>query len=318
MPTGRVFSFQNSPAAIVVKAGTLALICGTLTVGVMLNPSATSSQVADKPPVETTGSARSLKSEAPARDKIDPVSVSDCDQQTWPYITPHCLTERKEAAQRKVRVITTDKIAPPVVSAIEQGVKDVPPNKDPAAQKDKPARTTANLSPGETMLPATAGAPVAAGPTPAREMRSVPMSVPPLIDQNPPAGAAPRYAPANEPQTAASSGQSPHAVSTEQPSNVETKNVRDARHKRTREAKQRRAPVRDRDEDYDEPIYSPRSRVVVRWIEREYLAPSNEPQSAGPMTVIRGGDQHPFGSVFGSALPVSALNGRSLGEAVGR
>ena len=301
MPTGRVFSFPNSPAAIAVKAGTLALICGTLAVGVILNPSATSSQIADRPPVETTGSARSVKSEAPARDKIDPISVSDCDQQTWPYIA-HCLTERKEAAQRKVRVITTDKIAPPVVSAIEQGAKDVPPNKDPAAQKDEPARTTANLSPGETMLPATARAPVAAGLKPTREMRSVPMSVPPLIDQNPPAGAAPRSAPANEPQTAANSERSPHAVFTEQPPNVETRNVRDARHKRTREAKQRRAPVRDRDDDHDEPIYSPRSRVVVRWIEREYFVPSNETTERGPMTIIRGGDQHPFGSVFGSVF----------------
>jgi hypothetical protein len=52
-----------------------------------------------------------LKPEAPARDKIDPVSLSDCDQQTWPYITHQCLAERKEVAQRKVRVITTDKIA---------------------------------------------------------------------------------------------------------------------------------------------------------------------------------------------------------------
>ena len=121
MPTGGMSSFPNSPAAIAVTAGSLGLICGALTVGVMLGPSATPSQVAKKPPVETTASARSLRPEAPAQDKIDPVSVSDCDQQTWPYITPQCLTEREEMAQRKVRVITTDKIAPPVVSAIEQG-----------------------------------------------------------------------------------------------------------------------------------------------------------------------------------------------------
>ena len=303
MPTGGVCSFPNSLVAIAVTAASIGLICGAPTIGVMLGPSATTSQVANKPPVETTGSARSLRSEAPAHDKIDPVSVSDCDQHTWPYITPQCLTEREGKAQRKVRVITTDKIAPPVVSAIEQGVKDVPPNKDPVAQKDKPAREAASLSPGETMPPATAKAPlVATDPKPMREMRSVPVTVPPLIEQNP-AVAGPRSAPANEPQTAAISERSPHAVFTEQPPNVETKNVRDARHKRTREAKQRRAPVRDRDDDYDEPIYSPRSRVVVRWIEREYFVPSNETSERRRMTIIRGGgDQHPFGSVFGSLL----------------
>ena len=119
------------------------------------------------------------------------------------------------------------------------------------------------------------------------------MNVPPLIEQSP--------APATEPQTAATSERPPHAVATEQPPNVESKNVRDARHKRTREAKQRRAPVRDSDDDYDEPIYSPRSRVVERWTEREYFVPSHETSERRRMTIIRGGgDQHPFGSVFGS------------------
>jgi hypothetical protein len=217
--TGGIFS----TAGIALTAGSFGLILGGLTIGVLLDLSANPSQVADKPSVETTGRALALRSEVPARDQIDGDSVSDCDQQAWPYITPNCVTEREEAAQRKVRVITTDQIAPPIVGAIEQGVKDVPPPiKDPVAPSNEPARTT-NLSPGDMTPPATARPPVAAAPRPTREIRPVPVTVPPLIYQNSTAGAVPRSTPANESQTVASSDQSPPAVSTEQPRNVETK-----------------------------------------------------------------------------------------------
>ena len=136
--------------------------------------------------------------------------MSDCDQQTWPYITPQCLTEREETAQRKVRVITTDKIAPVVVSAIEQGGEDVPRNEDPVAQKDRPAREAANLSSGETMPAVTAKAsPIGASTTPTRETKSMPVTAPPLIEQS--------SAPATDPQTAATDEP---AVAKEQPPNA--------------------------------------------------------------------------------------------------
>jgi hypothetical protein len=294
--TGGIFS----TAGIALTAGSFGLILGALTIGVLLDLSANPSQVADKPAAETTGSARAPKPEVPARDQIDGDSVSDCDQQAWPYITPNCVTEREAAAQRKVRVITTDQIAPPIVGAIEQGVKDVPPPiKDPVAPSNEPERTT-NLSPGDMTPPATARPPVAAAPRPTREMKSVPVTVPPLIYQNPTAGAVPRSTPANESQTVASSDGSPPAVSTEQPRNVETKNARGARHNRTRGPKQRRAPVRDRDDNFDEPI-SPRSRVVRRG--NGEFVPSYQTSDRRRMTIVRGGrDQHPFGSIFGSLL----------------
>jgi hypothetical protein len=53
MPTGGMSRSRNSPAAIAVTAGSLGLICGALTVGVMLGPSAIPSQVAKKPSIET-------------------------------------------------------------------------------------------------------------------------------------------------------------------------------------------------------------------------------------------------------------------------
>ena len=293
MPTGGMSRSPNSPAAIAVTAGSLGLICGALTVGVMLGPSAIPSQVAKKPSIEITASVRSLRPEASAQDKIEPVSVSDCDQQTWPYITPQCLTEREETAQRKVRVITTDKIAPLVVSAIEQGGEDVSRNEDPVAQKDRPAREAANLSSGETMPAVTAKAsPIGASTTPTRETKSMPVTAPPLIEQSP--------APATDPQTAATGEPAPHAVAKEQPPNAESKNVREARHNRIREAKQRRAPFRDSDDDYDEPVYSPRSRVVERRTKREVFVPHETSERQQMIAIRRGGDQHPFGSVFGS------------------
>ena len=281
MPTGGMSRSPNSPAAIAVTAGSLGLICGALTVGVMLGPSTIPSQVVKKPSIEITASVRSLRPEASAQDKIEPVSVSDCDQQTWPYITPQCLTEREETAQRKVRVITTDKIAPLVVSAIEQGGEDVSRNEDPVAQKDRPARDAANLSSGETMPAVTAKAsPIGASTTPTRETKSMPVTAPPLIEQSP--------APTGEP--------APHAVAKEQPPNAESKNVREARHNRIREAKQRRAP----DDDYDEPVYSPRSRLVERRTKREVFVPHETSERQHMIAIRRGGDQHPFGTVFGS------------------
>ena len=53
-------------------------------------------------------------------------------------------------------------------------------------------------------------------------------------------------------------------------------------------------------EDYDEVDYSPRSRVVERWTEREYLLPSRESSERRRVIIIRPEGQHPFGSIFGS------------------
>ena len=91
----------------------------------------------------------------------------------------------------------------------------------------------------------------------------------------------------------------PHAATTAQP--PAAKNTRDARNKRAPEANIRRAPVRASDDDYDEVDYAPRSRVVERSTEREYLLPSRgSSERRGVIIIRRGDDQNPFGSVFGS------------------
>ena len=94
----------------------------------------------------------------------------------------------------------------------------------------------------------------------------------------------------------------PIAATSEQQSQAATTarrpvTARDARVKRTPEANLRRAPVR---EDYDEVDYSPRSRVVEGWTEREYLLPSRESSERRRVIIIRPEGQHPFGSIFGS------------------
>lgn len=303
-----LFRLRNSPAAIAATAGGIGLICGALVVAITSGPSATPSKVAQKPPVETTGTATPLKVEpvaAPAPVKTETAAVSDCDRQTWPHITQQCLTER-EAAQRKVRVITTDRIAPPVVSAIEQETKDALRITNAPVQKSEPARETVNVAPATKPAASTpAPAPVATViPPPALEAKAIPfvdrpatVAAPNVTPVVAPA-AAPVPLPAARPQMTVTNEQSPRAVANE----IRTKSARDARDKRTREAQSRRAPARDSDDDDDVADYSPRSRVVERWTEREYLVPSEQSSQRRRVIVIRRGDQNPFGSFFSSAF----------------
>ncbi len=330
MPSPRVSGYQdllfrlrNSPAAIAATAGGIGLICGAFVVAMTSGPSATPSQVAQKAPVETTGSATPMKVEpvqAPAPIKTETVAVSDCDRQTWPHITQQCLTER-EATQRKVRVITTDKIAPPVVSAIEQETKDAPRVTNAPVQKHEPARATVNVAPATTPAVSTpAPAPVATVTPPPAQAKAAPVIdrpapvATPIVTQMvaptpvpvPVPVAAPTPAPAPKPQIAVTAEQPPQAVTTQQPLKAaatdKRSKSRDARDRRTREAKSRRAPARDSDDD-DAADYSPRPRVVERWIEREYVVPSEESSQRRRVIVIRrGGDANPFGSFFSSAF----------------
>ena len=295
-----------SATAIATVAGGIGLICGALGVAMMSGPSAIRSQVAHKPLAETTGTATSLTAEAPAPDKNELASVPDCDQQTWPYIAQECLTE-SVAAGRKVRVITTDKIARPIESAMEQETTEAPPLEHPKAQTHLPAAPkTANqaaanvhVTPAPTpsateapKAPETKGAPAI--------VRLAPVASSVVSVEQPPASAsvtAPlRLSPT--PQLAATSEQQPHPATIAQPPKA-AKNVRAVRIRRTSEANLRRAPVRDNDEDYDDVDYIPRSPIVERRTEREYLLPSRESSERRRVIIIRG-DQHPFGSIFGS------------------
>ena len=130
-----LFRFRHSPAAIAATAGAIGLICGALVVGDDARP-AVAARIRGRA-ASSRSRPQALRRRSMRRSPRDAGSSSaergrnaaaaDCDQQAWPYITQHCLTER-EASQRKVRVITHRQgRAAPVVSAIEtQRVKEAP------------------------------------------------------------------------------------------------------------------------------------------------------------------------------------------------
>ena len=61
-----------------------------------------------KPAAETTGSAPAGES----------VASADCDQQTWPHLSRVCMEEYR-SKNRSARVVSTDKLDKPTVTAIE-------------------------------------------------------------------------------------------------------------------------------------------------------------------------------------------------------
>src|SRR5919108_6158610 len=68
-----------------------------------------------KPTQVTAQSTARPSSADPAQDSAAADTVGSCEQQTWPYIDEKCrarLTD-KSAASREVRVIPTDRTAPP-------------------------------------------------------------------------------------------------------------------------------------------------------------------------------------------------------------
>ena len=228
-------------------------------------------------PLETTASTA-----------IDP-SVTDCDQQAWPYITPQCLAER-ESGQRKVRVISTDKLAAPVVSAIE-----ATPSPSPSPSP-KPKQASAPIpSPPQAISPAPVPRPASVRVDPVTETPATPTVAPASSASAEPPAAGALFDPT--PQSVASTA-------------VRGKNARDTREKRKRDAKRdaksRRAPVQDdrreaRDDIDDDDAESTRTvaqdsrrsgRVVERWTEREYEMPSYDSSLRRRVIVVRrGGDR---------------------------
>jgi hypothetical protein len=301
------FRFRASPGMIAIIAGGIGLVAGALAMTMI--SAERPAEVAAKPLVETTGSAPPLriKDEAPAKTAEADVPAktemsSECDQQTWPYITQQCLVER-EAAQRKVRVITTDRIAPPVVSAIEaerdvQRVREKPakaaePPRDTVAAaltepKPEPAPQAAtkrdtDVKPEELAKEQSLAA-VVFNPTSATPKAATIETPKPAAAEQKPVAEAPQAAPAVEPAPKrAASHDRPHKAAT---NGTHTKSARDIR---SQEAK-RRAPAQDAHAEHL-PRARSSTRVVERWTEREYEVPT---ETGGRRRVIvRSNDARP-------------------------
>ena len=121
-----------------------------------------------KAQAETTGSAPASESDA------SKVASSECDQQTWPYLSRACIEETR-AKKGGPRVVSTDKLDKPTVAAIEtppQSNDDValaaPAPAAPAVSSPTPPVVAPAIATVDTPKPTPEAAPagVAAATTP--------------------------------------------------------------------------------------------------------------------------------------------------------
>jgi hypothetical protein len=252
---------------------------------------------APKPIAETTGSAPTGES----------VASADCDQQTWPHLSRVCMEEFR-AKNRSTRVVTTDKLDKPTITAIETQPAVAPapaaPMPPSSAKPAVPATVAVATRPAATepRKPAPAPSPVVASATPAA---SAPV---------------PAVAPAAPPQPVllAPPTVQPAAV-LPQPVAKEAKEKRVAKKTNRKPKADPKAPAKqDADDDGgtfasadpDERAFEDRSssgrgdrrsrRIVERWTERDYDV-SDSRGGRRQVTVIRrnnGGGL--FESLFGN------------------
>ena len=217
---------------------------------------------------ETTGSAQPsgpvAKAEAtpPANDSTASV---DCEQQTWPYLSHECASRKR----RSVRVITTDRLAEPVVSAIE-----APP---PAS----------NMSP--TASPSASNvSPPAPPPTGNASFTASPLAPPPQIAAVEPSASVP------PPAGASGTTDSPKEVSRREISSREVSPKEVSKQPKRKKARSRERSI-DRsievDDESDQIGERDRggARVVERWTEREYDVPSDDRSGRRRVIVIERG-----------------------------
>jgi hypothetical protein len=226
-----------------------------------------------KPPAETTGSA-------PAGERT---ASTDCDRETWPYLSPPCVEEMR--SKHRTRVISTDKLDTATINALQA------PSAAPPAEPKPAAPAVADTKPVSTP-------PVnrAAAPSPA-------LAAP----EQPAATATP---PARVTSTAPPPRSKPSA-------DTEAKKEKRIATKSNRKPKlETHAPARQEsdDDDGETPVASStsgsrvaddrssrrvdRRRIVERWTERDYDVPAYTGDGGRRVTVIRRGGGGLFGDLF--------------------
>lgn len=280
---------------------------------------------------ETTGSApakdnartdeKQAAASAPA--SADTADAANCREQTWPYIARPCLANEKGA--RGVRVISTDKLADPVINVVETPPDAVinrktapqePPKTQaasaPAAANNAASAEAPSLKSGAS-LGAVAIAPAAAAPAPTPEP-VVAASTPPA---EPPAQ--PVVAPATpQPAVQATAAVEPQAAPEKRLEKSKRKAAK-RQDERIKENERFKTVTVQSDDDDDEPVVERKNgrikgRVVERWTERDYNVPSHD--GSGTRRVIvtdrddayrersvsterGGGFPNIFGAIFG-------------------
>lgn len=223
MPTTGLGSrLRERPFALAAGA----LVCGALLGGlVVYQPSGSMSGASRS--TETTGSGSPRNSPLLQADAATPANGTqqaapsdnsgavDCDQQTWPYLSQECAEHKR----RSLRVVTTDRLAEPVVNAIESpkpvgnGPSPLPtgdvPSMNPSVEKPASVGVASAPPPAASLsAPATSSA---SAPAPASKHHAAPAiasappatAVPPSVATPLPPPAAPKVAATPAPEVTA-------------------------------------------------------------------------------------------------------------------
>jgi hypothetical protein len=299
MPSIKRFAFlratvRNHPVVVASSAATGGVLLGAfVAVQLLATPTpqpradrtpvpqaALASPAVPKPAAETTGSA-------PAGDSV---ASADCERQTWPYLSRPCMDEMRN--RNRTRVISTDKLDKPTVTAIEAPTPPAP------AVEVNPA-PAAPVAPAVASTALPAAPPATAPPTTATAADTVPATAAALT--------APEPAPAAKPADAQAAKASPPSAAR----NEAKKEKRVAR-KSTRKPKTETAK-RESDDDDDSAFASDDrgfearaearsgrpAAVGERWTERDYDVPSANGAGRRRITVIRRSGGGLFESLFG-------------------
>jgi hypothetical protein len=137
MPSANRFTWlrdtvRNHPVVVASSAASAGvLLGGFVAVQLLATPQLrTDSPVAPQAVLASKGEARPIPEttgSAPADDRTASVG---CDQETWPHLSPACVEEMR--AKNRTRVISTDKLDKPAISAIEASPPAQPESKSAA------------------------------------------------------------------------------------------------------------------------------------------------------------------------------------------
>ncbi len=253
---------------------------------------------APKPVAETTGSAPTGEN----------VASADCEQQTWPHLSRVCMEEYR-AKNRSVRVVTTDKLDKPAITAIE--TQPPPQATAPASPvAANPAAAPALPLPPGAAKPATSAS-VAVTPPPAVSQAPTPAPAPaPVVASVTPAPSAPAVAPVAATTQPGLLALSPAQTPTPS-AKSEAKEQRHAQKTKRKLKGESKALAKQDVDDYgntfasadpDERAFEDRNsnrfedrssrsdrrsrRIVERWTERDYDVPDSR-GGRSRITVIR-------------------------------
>ena len=268
---------------------------------------------APKPVAETTGSAPTGEN----------VASADCEQQTWPHLSRVCMEEYR-AKNRGARVVTTDKLDKPVITAIEtQLPAQATAPASPVAANPAAAAPALPLPPGAAK-PATSAS-VAVTPPPAVSQAPKPALAPaPVVASVTPAPSAPAVAPVAA--TTQPGLLTPSPAQTPTPSaKSEAKEQRHAQKAKRKLKGEPKALAKQDVDDYgntfasadpDERAFEDRNsnrfedrssrsdrrarRIVERWTERDYDVPVSGGGRSRITVIRRNNGGGLFESLFGN------------------